>query len=211
MNMRVAEGGDPYETRKRMNDLPERKRNRRRDYDYSRNGSYFITVCTKDKKMILGAVVGESRLLPEYRYLGIPQVRLSEYGEIVKRHIENIHEANSSVFVPYYVIMPNHIHMILTVKPSEINGTPKAASPTNPATVGDAAFGIPQASPTKMLIPKIVNALKGLTAKKSKIALWQRSYHDHIIRDGEDHNRIMDYIIHNPARWTEDCFYATAV
>ena len=71
--------------------------------------------------------------------------------------------------------------------------------------------GTPRAaSPTKALIPKIINALKGLSSKKAGVSLWQRSYHDHIIRNEADYNRITEYIENNPAHWEEDCFYRKA-
>ena len=164
-------------------ELPRRKPNRLKDYDYSQNGAYFVTICTKNQREILGTVVvGDAAL-------GVPFVKLSKHGEIVKIFIENISNTNRNVFVPQYVIMPNHVHLILIVEFENADGTPRAASPT------------------KALIPKIINALKGLSSKKTGVSLWQRSYHDHIIRNEADYCRITEYIENNPAHWNEDCFY----
>jgi len=188
-----------------MNDLPKRKPNRLKNYDYSQNGAYFVTICTKDHHEILGSVisVGDAAL-------GVPSVELSEYGEIVEGFIENIAYANPDLHVPFYVIMPNHIHLILVVESRNIegNGTPRAASPTKMLDAAESTKTLNSAaSPTKMLVPKIINALKGLSTKKAGFPLWQRSYHDHIICSEQDYLRIAEYIENNPANWDKDCYY----
>jgi len=166
-----------------MRELPIRKPNRLKGYDYSKNGAYFITVCVKNKHEMLGnVVVGDAAL-------GVPFVKQSLYGEIANSFVKNIPKANPGTSVPHYVIMPNHIHLILLVCMTNDDGTPRAAYPT------------------KQLIPKIINALKGLSSKKAGFSLWQRSYHDHIIRNENEYNRIAEYIDNNPMLWENDCFY----
>ena len=56
-------------------------------------------------------------------------------------------------------------------------------------------------------ISQYMRAFKGLATKEAGISLWQRSYYDHIIRDEQDYLRIAEYIIENPAKWTEDRYY----
>ena len=85
------------------------------------------------------------------------------------------------------MIMPNHIHVLLTVNME--NGTPRAASPT------------------KAIIPRFVAALKRLVNKEVGSNLFQRSYHDHIIRGEKDYLKIWEYIDNNPKQWELDCFY----
>ena len=176
------------------NELPKRKPSRLQNYDYSQNGAYFITVCTKDRHEIMGTIsVGDAALgVPSQndhissQNDGTPSVKLSEVGEIVRTFIENIPNTNPGVSVPQYVIMPNHIHLILVVG----SGTTMPLKNTN-GVPGDFLDGVPgdadgtprAASPTKALIPKIINALKGLSSKKAGFSLWQRSFHDHIIRN----------------------------
>ena len=160
-----------------MNEYTKRKPNRLKDYDYSQNGAYFITICTKDRSKILGAIRDAGEGVQE-----IPSVKLSEFGEIVKGFIESIPDTYSNVDVPIYTIMPDHIHLIIMLDGEKACGTPRAASPT------------------KMLIPKIVNSLKGLSSKKSCRSLWQRSYSDHVIRNLADFCRIEEYIMTNPLK-----------
>jgi len=194
--------------------LPKRKPNRLQNYDYSQNGAYFITVCTKDRHEILGTVVvGDAALgvpseeNPGVPYInpGVPSVKLSEYGEIVRTFIDNIPNTNPAVFVPKYVIMPNHIHLILMVEFGNTDGVQGVLTNGMPRVLTN---GTPRAaSPTKALIPKVINGLKGLSSKKSGFSLWQRSFHDHIIRNEADYSRIAEYIENNPANWETDCFF----
>jgi hypothetical protein len=61
--------------------------------------------------------------------------------------------------------------------------------------------------PYKSLVSTFVRSVKTTTTKEIGFSLWQRSFHDHIIRDEADYSRIAEYIEQNPAKWEEDCFY----
>ena len=192
-----------------MDGLPERKSNRIKEYSYSQNGAYFITICTKDRREILG-VIEE----PDNDIYNMVSVKLSKTGEIVRGFIENISAVNPAVSVPLYVIMPDHIHLILQIDCESDGGTPPAlhacpivpASPTKeePGVTFHTADGILESvgksSRAKMLIPKVINSLKGLSSKKAGSALWQRSYSDHVIRNDADYRRIEEYVLNNPGR-----------
>lgn len=78
----------------------ERKRLRLEGYDYTNQGGYFITLCTKDRRPVLGTVVGADD------YIGL-HTRLSEYGRVAERYVQGMQG------VDQYVIMPNHIHIIV--------------------------------------------------------------------------------------------------
>ena len=98
------------------NKFPKRKRNRLKDYDYSSNGAYFIfiTICTEDRKNIFWEkqqpdFVGEDSILPP------DSVRLSPYGKIADEAINAILKYYPHIELRQYVIMPNHIHMILFI------------------------------------------------------------------------------------------------
>ena len=91
-------------------ELPKRKPNRISGYDYSQNGAYFITICTKDRKKVLSQVVGDdAHIVPK------------PYGTIIEKYICNVTE------IEKYVIMPDHIHMIIRLD----NGSMWASTPTN--------------------------------------------------------------------------------
>ncbi len=109
-----------------------RKPNRLRDYDYSSNGAYFVTVCTQNRVHCLSGI----RQMEQ----GV-QVKLTWQGEIVSRWIDRIPEKYPTVIVEHSVIMPNHVHMLLRIERGDRTGDPSATEGDrmgNPsATEGD--------------------------------------------------------------------------
>ena len=157
-------------------DRPVRKHNRLVQYDYSQNGAYFITVCTENRKSILSSVVGATIGRPAY-------VRLTNNGIIVDNAIHGIESHYEPVRVDKYVIMPNHIHLLLLI---------------------DSTDGRPMVAPT---ISRVIQQMKGIVTKQIGCNIWQKSFHDHIIRTESDYEMIWEYIDTNPGRWETDCFY----
>ncbi|MBQ3075657.1 MAG: transposase [Clostridia bacterium] len=165
--------------------MPERKPNRLENFDYSAAGAYFITICTHRRRKILSQIrVGEAICLPQDQNCIL---HLTEWGKTVRRAIDNISNVYPSVTVDSYVIMPNHVHLILRIEHPE--GGRQVASPT---------------------ISTIVGNMKWTVSKTIGQGIWQRSFHDHVIRDGKDYNKIADYIAANPMNWELDCFYSEA-
>ena len=158
------------------NKLPKRKPNRLENFDYGAGYSYFITICTKDRAQILSRIVGEDIILPQNT------VKLTPIGQIVEEALLSIQKHYEDVFLEQYVIMPNHIHLILTI----VNNGRIISSPT---------------------IPIIVGQLKRHASKKSGVSLWQRSYYDHVVRNKTDYDEISKYIYENPLNWETDEFY----
>ena len=144
-------------------DLPQRKPNRIPNYDYSENGAYFVTICTQDRKPVLSAIVGDdAHIVPK------------PYGQIVEKYIRNAPE------IEKYVIMPDHIHMIIRLD----SGTMWASSPTK-----------------SNRIASIVRSIKTLTTKEIGKPIFQRSYYDHVIRNQQDYDETWEYIENNPQKW----------
>ena len=143
-------------------DLPQRKPNRLSGYDYGQNGAYFITVCTKDRKRVLSDIVGDdAHIVPK------------PIGEVVGEYIRNAPE------IEKYVIMPDHIHMIIRLDDGAMRASP----------------------PTKNRVAGIVRSIKVLTTKEVGEAVFQRSYYDHVIRNQQDYDEVWEYIEDNPRRW----------
>ena len=159
-------------------ELLKRKPNRLKGYDYSQNGAYFITICVKNRHEMLWNAVGARIARPQNTE------DLSEYGIVIKNAINNISEQYPSVLVDKYVIMPNHIHMILLVDSS-----------------GD---GRAMRAPT---ISTVINQMKGYVTKQIGFSLWQKLFHDHIIRNEEEYRKIWEYIDTNPLKWEDDCYF----
>jgi len=157
-------------------ELPKRKPTRLQGYDYSTPGAYFITICIKDRKQLLSKIVGDDAYI-------VPQNNLSQIGLICNKYINNINIKYENVTVDKYVIMPNHIHLIIF-----LHGTMRASSPTKN-------------------IETIIRSFKTMVTKEIGYSIWQRSYHDHIIRNEKDYQKIWEYIDTNPLKWELDCFY----
>ena len=91
-------------------ELPKRKPMRLPDYDYSTPGAYFVTICTHDRRCILSRVtVGAIHESPAV------SLHLTEIGQIVKEFIEMLPTRYPDLAVDHYVIMPNHIHLLLRI------------------------------------------------------------------------------------------------
>jgi REP element-mobilizing transposase RayT len=154
--------------------LPKRKRNRLTQYDYSTPNAYFITICTEKRKNLFWTEVGAA--------IGRPHdVPLTNIGMIVKQGILDIPEHYPTITVDHFVIMPNHIHLLL-----QINAY---------------ADGRPMAAPT---ISSIINKTKGFVSKKAGFSVWQKGFYDHIIRSEQDYLDVWNYIEGNPGKWSED-------
>ena len=156
-------------------ELQQRKPNRIPEYDYSQEGSYFITICTKDRQPILSKIVGGGAL-------DAPTAVLTPIGEIARKYLISGNRI-SGITVDKYVIMPDHIHFILLVDETAAMGTSKAPSPTNAA------------------IPHFVSTFKRFCHRDIGAVIFQRSYYDHVIRNQQDYDEIWQYIENNPRKW----------
>jgi len=167
-------------------DLPKRKDMRLTDYDYSQNGAYFVTICTLGRQNLFGTVVGDG--------FPVPFAVLNHHGEIIKQHIRAIPDRYATVTVGNYIVMPNHIHLLVMITKDCASGTGNP-SPTLGTVVGW----------FKYQTTKAINAHAG----NAGVKIWQRSYHDHVIRNEDDYLRISQYIDENPAKWREDRYYVS--
>ena len=158
-------------------DLPKRKQNRLVEYDYSTPNAYFITVCTKNRKnlfwMEVGAIIDRPNNVP-----------LTNLGMIARQSIEDIPNYYSAVSVDHFVIMPNHIHLLLQIN-TDADGRSMIA-----ATVST-----------------VVRLMKGTVSKQAGLSVWQKGFYDHVIRNDHDYREIWNYIDGNPSKWTEDKLY----
>ena len=165
--------------------LPKRKQIRLQTYDYSSTGVYFVTICTAEKRCIL------SEILPVGEGLAPPETKLSAIGKIVEEQILSLPLRYSTVTIDKYVIMPNHVHLLISLQGGEISG---GASP----------------SPTVMDVMRVIKSksTRECSAKYKIKPLWQRSYYEHVVRNEDDYREIWSYIDTNPARWADDCYWA---
>ena len=159
-------------------DFPKRKQNRLANYNYSQHGCYFITICTKNSLPVLCSIHPGTPLKP-------PTVSLTGYGITVDEKIRSISFFYPDIKVENYVIMPNLIHLLISLLSGDY----------------------PDKTPANQRIPSFISSFKRCTTKAAGIELWHRSYHDHIIRDETDFQARWNYIENNPAKWVLDKYY----
>jgi len=187
-----------------MKDLPQRKRTRLKGYDYSRNGGYFITICTKNREFLFGDIADGVMIL-------------NEYGEIVQQELKITEQKRPYLHLDNYVIMPNHVHILISLCHDYVAGTADYDAGTARRAPTSEQFG----KPTKESIPTVIRSFKAAATNAIRkhvgarravpadlpdvYAVWQRNYHDHIIRNSKSYQHIFNYIENNPMRWESDC------
>lgn len=162
---------------------PTRKQNRLSGFDYNNCGAYFITICTAERKNLFwqyvenesnNGVVGETTGLPKNQVL-------TKCGQIAKKVFLDIPRYYPAIQIDKQVVMPNHIHMILSIK-ADSNGRPMVA-------------------PT---ISTVIQQAKGIITKQVGYKVFQKSFYDHVIRNKQDYDSIWQYIDTNPLKWCDD-------
>ena len=192
------------------NSKPTRKRIRLPEYSYSENRMYFITICAKDKQKIFGRVVGDGAR-------DVPQVVLSPYGRIIEKYIRVMDNKYYNVFIDKYIIMPNHVHLLIAVSNNASDeayrddirvsyfGTSQAPSPTEHPC--DKVVLIENNESTNKIIPIFISLFKRYCNHEIGNNIWQRSYYDHVLRNYRDYHDTCLYIDNNPAHWAEDEYF----
>ena len=153
-----------------------RKSPRIAHYDYSLPGTYFVTLCTYASQCLFGTVVDG-------------EIQLSETGRIVNSCWLDIPRHFVTIELDLYVVMPNHLHGLLTIDAS------RDAASTDKRPNLNAMVGSFKSAATRK-----VNAAKG----KPGAQLWQRAYYDHAVRTDQGLERIRKYIADNPLKWELD-------
>jgi REP element-mobilizing transposase RayT len=181
--------------------MKNRKRNRMLGYDYSQNNLYFVTICVQDRKCCFGAIVGTGRDLSVHNQNPAHNQNCSanaitkimqrnQYGTIAHDRLVWLENQYVYVFLHSYIVMPNHVHAIIEI---------------------DSDRTSEQSIKIKSL-SELVGAYKTTSSKQIHLAglsgfAWQRSFHDHIIRNVASYERISNYIETNQERWNTDTFF----
>ncbi|MFI3217530.1 MAG: transposase [Methylococcales bacterium] len=166
-------------------DIHHRQSIRLQKYDYSQVGLYFITICTDNRQSLFGKIINGEMVL-------------NDAGIIARNEWQKTAEMRPNVVSDEFVIMPNHLHGIINMtgiqEPAqqEQQGRVQCAP-----TVGDIVRGY------KSSVTKQIRQLH----ENFNLLVWQRNYHEHIIRNEESYLKIAEYIQTNPLRWQEDKYY----
>ena len=169
--------------------IHHRKSLRLKGYDYSGPGLYYVTICVAGRECLLGDVV-DGRVVP------------NAFGRFAETALLWLTKQYPYVEIDTYVIMPNHLHVIVCIREGGSRGrgdsriAPTAATQTSLArkSLGRLIGAF------KTVSTKWINLLRNAPAER----FWQRNYHERIIRSGEDLERIRTYIHENPRNWDKD-------
>lgn len=189
--------------------IHRRRSIRLQGYDYGQPGLYFLTICTAGSLYIFGEIINQ-KMVP------------NELGDIVELVWNELSQHYPCVTPMAFVTMPNHVHGIIHVG-AQLSGRDESR-PYIMENIGDpvgAQFIAPYnaVTPDALKIPKtpIGEIVRGFKARCTYainqlrqtpgVPVWQRNYHDHIIRDEETYLKITEYIQTNPLRWKEDPYY----
>ena len=183
----------------RIGDAPKRQRRsiRLQGYDYTRQGAYFVTICTRNRECLLGDIV-EGRM------------HLSEAGRLAQAVWEDLPHHYPHVQIDVWVIMPNHMHGIIILTEAQTTEDDVQSGADPKINVGAGLKPAPTAA-TRHGLSEIVRAFKTFSARRINAlhntvgtSFWQRNYYEHVIRNESALDRIRQYIVDNPARWPED-------
>ena len=145
--------------------FPVRKRIRLQGYDYSEGNMYFITICVKDRLEMLGEIIDDN-------------IKLTKEGKIVKQNINKIEQIYKNTIIDEYVIMPNHIHILLLINYK-----------------------------SSVTTSKIIKHFKTNITREIEYSIWQKSFYEHIIRNEKEYSKIKEYIKNNVINWRKDKYF----
>ncbi len=197
---------------------------RLQNWNYGWNASYFITICTKNRICYFGKIIDGEMLLNDLGY------KASEFWSEISQHFPD-------AVLDEFVVMPNHIHGIITIDKSDDGRYPDEMH--NDRNIGgfvdfrrDAINRVstelqinieigsdnPKGGITGKNNPmfyknisRIIRWYKGRTSFEIHKTLaafnWQPRFHDHIIRDEVSYQKIREYIQNNPINWKDNDFY----
>jgi len=171
-------------------------------WNYANDGAYFITICTAGREWLFGEIANN-------------EMNLSPIGEIVYQEWNISFDMRAELFCDTFVIMPNHIHAILLIdnKSHGIVGTHGLPLPTTPPTNTGVAYRSPKSISSfmagfKSAATKRINEYrKDARPCDPTGPVWQTRFHDHIIRNDEEYQRIYNYIESNIQNWEKDTFF----
>jgi REP element-mobilizing transposase RayT len=157
-------------------------------YNYATPGAYFVTICTRNKECLLGEISAEG------------QMQLNDMGRMVTECWNAIPTHFPHITLDTYIVMPNHIHGIITLGVGAkhslnfANASPLPANGTQSGSLGAIIQNFKSISTRK------INAQRAMPG----IPVWQRNYWERIVRDESELGHIRQYIANNPRRWAFD-------
>ena len=176
-----------------LTEIHHRKSVRLKNHDYT-HGTYFVTMCAKNGEHLFGEIVDG-------------EMRLSEYGKIVEEEWLRTQHIRPEIILDVHQVMPNHIHAIVELKPVIAC---RGVWPYAPTGDGASITNSREFQSPSLNLGALIRGFKGSVTKRVRIFdsydghLWQRNYHEHIIRNSAELKQIRTYIQDNPRNWEKD-------
>jgi REP element-mobilizing transposase RayT len=168
--------------------IHHRKSIRLKEYDYSQNGAYFITICANDREYLFGEINAGTNAH-------------ADAGKMVDQQWNKLSNRFQNIQLDEYVVMPNHLHGIIIIVGAPLVGAHSIpmVAPTDAPTIGDIVGAFKSITTHEYII-----GVKNNNWPEFNKKLWQRNYYEHIIRNEKSLNKIREYIINNPFKWDTD-------
>ena len=162
-------------------------------YDYRLGGAYFVTICAAQRRMVFGRIENA-------------QMRLHPYGRIAVACWEEVNVHFPHVALDEFVVMPNHFHAIVMLQENAPNiSTPQTGQFARPVAGSLATI----VANFKAAVTRNINRER-TKREMAPVVVWQRNYHEHIIRHETELNDTRRYIIENPLHWGKDDLHMEA-
>ncbi len=168
-----------------------RKSLRLKDYDYTQNGAYYVTICAHNRRCVFGNVRSG-------------EMMLNDAGTMTEEWWKKLPDRFPGIEMDEFIVMPNHLHGIINIVGAPFMG----ALNEDRATI--------KVAPT---LGQLIGAFKSITTNEYirnvktnnwpsfNRQFWQRNYYEHVIRNESDLNCIREYIVINPTKWEQDEYY----
>ncbi|MCF6178951.1 MAG: transposase [Geopsychrobacter sp.] len=173
--------------RKYNSDIHHRRSMRLRDYDYSRAGAYFVTICSHDRQLLFGDIDNGT-------------MRLNRIGEIIHDQWQAIPRRFPIVELDEFVVMPNHLHCIFVLADQALSKL------TETVTVGDIVGAY-----KSLCVHHCLQWVKKNDPNRMLGKIWQRNYWERIIRNDQEVGNIREYVQHNPTKWHSDKLFVSTL
>ena len=188
-----------------MNTALHRNSTRLRDFDYASSGAYYVTICTAQRAHPFGEILEGQTVLSDFRRIALEEWRASA-------------RIRAELALDEFVIMPNHLHGIVWILEENQTVLARASVASGVGATGRSPLrGNVAAGPAKKSLGAFVANFKAAVTKRARggssnpdLHVWQRGYHDHVVRDDSDLERIRTYISTNPITWHLDEYAVTA-
>ncbi len=175
---------------------------RLQSWNYGSNGSYFITICTKNREHFFGEIANG-------------EMQLNELGQLAEKYWMEIPNHFPFVELGNFVVMPNHTHGILIIDKMDTINVETLQCNVSTTNATNKNEQMAKISPQSGTISTIIRSYKSVASKNARLIhadfTWQSRFHDHIIRDSQSFENIQHYITNNPINWNKDKFYKNDV